>query len=749
MKILKIIGIVILVLIVVGAVVLVIFVKTFDIARYKPQILQQAQKALGRLVDFQDIHLDISFKDGLSLNLKNFTIEDDPRFQKGNCVAVDTIALGVDLFSIITKQKVLVSSVQIEAPDIVVIKDKNGVINLQQLGQQPTAPAATGTPTPTPTGVEYPSATSTSTQTTAMSLPPILIHTIKINNGHLRYVDQSFSPEVNADVNQLGIQVNDFSLDKPFSFMAAAAVLSDAKNVQVSGNAELNLRKNEVHLTNVKTNVNLTQISLGSVSKIVPLPPKTPFPQTLQGMLEVVVKDLVVNPQHPPSLIIDVQLTNGRVAFKDIAPGVSVDTSLINFNVNQFSLNNPFSFKGQAAVFSTEPDINLEGSAKFDMATNTVEVKNTNLDVDFAKVTTAALTSAISMLKTDQLPESMTGQLNVNLKSFETGGPKGIKNCVLIGDLKNGSVKLSQLLVPIQIGQLTFNVMGTKADFNTVVNIGEGNLTAQGNLNDLLSQQGFVADMKLANLDLSKTLNQVSQPVKIQGTLLGEYSLRAEGLDPDHFMKTLSGNGNFQIKDGRLTDMNILKMVLDKISVIPNLGQKVQANLPPAYQTKLQQKDTILNKVYINSLLQNAAIVIQPMEVDADGFLLNADGNVGFDLNTSLKADFIIPADLSEKIIAGTPELQLLTDENKRISFPGKISGKYPQISYLPDVEYIGKRIIQNKGKEQLEKVLDKVFGSKDSSSQGTTSSDGQNPQPKEKRPEQQLLEGILDKVFK
>ena len=60
MKILKILLIVFVFLLVIGAVALFIFLKTFDINRYKPQILTVMNSALGRSMDFENLTLQFS-----------------------------------------------------------------------------------------------------------------------------------------------------------------------------------------------------------------------------------------------------------------------------------------------------------------------------------------------------------------------------------------------------------------------------------------------------------------------------------------------------------------------------------------------------------------------------------------------------------------------------------------------------------------------------------------------------------------
>lgn len=74
MKILKIILISVFGLVLILILAAVVFVKTFDINRYKPQIIEQASRALRRPVDFQKAELGISWTQGISLKVSRLAI---------------------------------------------------------------------------------------------------------------------------------------------------------------------------------------------------------------------------------------------------------------------------------------------------------------------------------------------------------------------------------------------------------------------------------------------------------------------------------------------------------------------------------------------------------------------------------------------------------------------------------------------------------------------------------------------------
>src|SRR3989338_478086 len=116
MKILKIIFISLFILLLIAGTALFIFIKTFDVQRFKPQIIEAMNQALGRQADFKDIRLQLSFPQGLGLGLKQFTIKYDPFFSTGELLKIENISIGIDVLDYFSKKQITISRIQIEAP---------------------------------------------------------------------------------------------------------------------------------------------------------------------------------------------------------------------------------------------------------------------------------------------------------------------------------------------------------------------------------------------------------------------------------------------------------------------------------------------------------------------------------------------------------------------------------------------------------------------------------------------------------
>jgi hypothetical protein len=375
-----------------------------------------------------------------------------------------------------------------------------------------------------------------------------------------------------------------------------------------------------------------------------------------------------------------IAVENGKVTYVDrsFEPELVLDISQVRLKIEHFSLTEPFTFTLQAAYLSDRPNILVKRHATVNMETQSFKFKNATVATDLSSLSL----SRLAMLK------------EIELSEFQITESK-----ILIGGLSLG--------------------------------LGKGRLTAQGELDDYTGAQNFNFDVNIQDLDLSQLLNQKGQPVKLKGFLVGKFKAEGRGFSPGSLRDSLFGEGALEIKKGRLTDINVLKIVLSKISMIPNLVTKIEANLPERYKEKLTQKDTILTKVKTDLVVGNGLALLKQVEIEADGFLFSGEGEVDFNQRFSLDGSFFIPEDLAASMVENVPELEFLLDERGEIRIPLQVSGKIPDIKFAVDLEYIGKKLVKKKASEELGKVLDKLF------------------EKKEKPAEQELIENILDTIFK
>ncbi len=606
MKILKIALVSIAVLIVVVIIGAVIFIKTFDIERYRPQIISEASKALARGVDFEKAKLGISLFQGISLKISGFAISEDPAFGTEKFFTVKEVSAGVDVLGYLLRQKISITSILIDSPHVVIIRQKDGSINAQTIAK------------PIDAGKEIVKSTPVAA---AAAIPAFFISSIKSVNGTVVYLDNSFEPALRLETSKLDFTLNNVSLSGVFPFTVEAAVLSAKQNIRIEGKARFDLKTNEITLTDLKGATELSNIILSQIPVVFP------------------------------------------------------------------------------------------------------------------------------MAKGAVLPASLNGSLNLAMDKL-TAGPKGLGGLSADAVLANSTMKFKELASPIQDIKIKAKVTEKNVFFNQVsAAIGSGAISASASIEDYLGKQEYSVSADIKDLKLRELLVQDNSPAKMEGITSGKVNIKGAGFTPEALKSTLSGNADISVVKAQLKDINILRTVLDKVAAIPGLSQKIEGALPEKYKQKLTQKDTVLSDIKLPVLIENGRALLKDVFLSADEFIFKGSGSAGLGGDYALEGAFLIPADLSSAMISSVSELQYLLNEEKQIYIPLKIHGKAGDVKFNVDAQYIVEKLVSSQAKQQIFKALDKAMGNKEPSAeqQGGAAQPGSG----EKSSTEEAVGNLLDSLFK
>lgn len=605
MKILKIIAISFVALVAVLLIAVVIFIKTFDVNRFKPQIISQASKALNRRVDFERANLTLSLRQGISLKICNLVIADDPAFAKSDFFSVKDISLAVDILKYLFKKEVNVPNVLIASPRVTIIRQKDGSINAQTIAQ-----ASQGKNESMKAAVS----------SAPLVLPAVFISYIKINNGIVTFIDHSFEPPLQLEVSDLNISLNKISLTEPFPITLEAAVLSANRNLKLAANVQVKFKTNEVAVSGLKLTTELSDILLEQIPVVFPMAKGAVLPDSLNGKIVISANNFLAGAKGLTTLAANVNLTDGALEFKEMS----------------------------------------------------LPIKN----------------------------------LEVNMEITE--------NRILLD----------------------------RASFS----VGEGTVTASGAIDDYLVKQEYNIETEAQNLNLEDFIAADKAPVKVEGLASGTMKFSGQGFSPEALNSSLSGEADLFVIKARLKDINVLRLVLEKIAVIPGILQKIEAGLPENLKQKLTQVDTALLDVKLPVTLENGRFVIKEAVLGAEDFMFKGKAQAGFDSNYSLEGSFLISQDFSASVVNQVSELQFLLNEDKQIFIPLRILGKAGAPEFNIDAEYIAKKLLTNQAKQQILNVINNALGTKE------TVPTGQNtPQsgPDSKGAIEDAVGSILDKMFK
>ena len=607
MRIFKIALISIAALVIVALTAVFIFIKTFDINRYKPQIISQANKALARQVDFRQAFLGISLFQGISLKISDLSIAEDPDFGKGNFLEVKNVSVGVDVLGYLFRKKISITSIIVDSPHVTIIRKKDGSINAQTIAKP---------------GQAAKEMVKSSPAAAAVAIPAILISSIKNTNGNLTYIDYSFEPALSLEVTDLISTVSHVSLTAPFPFVVEANVLGSKRNIRVEGNASFDLATNEINIAGLKGATELADIVMSKFPVYFPMTKGAILPLSLKGKLSLTMDKLIAGPNGLGALAADGVLVNGAMQFKELA--VPVQNITANAKIS-------------------------EKRVSFDRAS---------------------------------------------------------------------------------------------------AGIGQGSINATGAIDDYLAKQEYNLSADIKDLKLQELLAQDKSPVKIEGTVAGTIKIKGSGFTPEDLKTTLSGDGNFSVAQAKLKDLNVLRTVLDKISVIPGLSQKIEAGLPDKFKQKLTANGTVLSDIKFPVAIENGQIIINNVVISADEFIFKGSGRSGLSGTYSLEGSFLIPQELSAAMISAVSQLQYLLNGDNQIEIPLRITGKAGNVDFKTDLKYIAQKLLESQGAQQLFKAIEKAVGTKSSNpdNQDVPAQEGSGDKPTTEKTIGDLLENIFKK---
>jgi hypothetical protein len=230
-------------------------------------------------------------------------------------------------------------------------------------------------------------------------------------------------------------------------------------------------------------------------------------------------------------------------------------------------------------------------------------------------------------------------------------------------------------------------------------------LNASVKIIPLLKKDIQISRLLISELEIN-TGGGVNSPV-FRCSLDLNMNILINSLSQDDMLKTLSAKGHAKLQNAVLENMNVLNAALDKLDMLPGLVQKLKDNLPEKYSRLLGQNYTAFKPMDAGFEIRDARVYFDKLITESDTFYLASEGSVGImDQSLRISSDFFIPKDLSGAFIGIAPELGYLADKNGSITMPLEIKGNVPDISVMPNLNYVLQKLIASKGRELLNKFF-------------------------------------------
>ncbi len=223
------------------------------------------------------------------------------------------------------------------------------------------------------------------------------------------------------------------------------------------------------------------------------------------------------------------------------------------------------------------------------------------------------------------------------------------------------------------------------------------------------------------------------RPKPGEPTVRGRLSLSFDGdlpdLTPERAIQTVSGSAKLNLQEGVLLNVNIFRSVLEQLSIIPGLVEKLQSELPPEYLAKLDERDTKLLPIDVAAQLKDGGLEFNDLAAGTDVLELSGSGRVNLLQRTvQSRPTLRFAQPISAIMVRSVKELNGLSDDKGRIAFPVIIDTS-AQPPVLPDLNYIQKRLITTVTTDLLGDLLKRALGPEEEASPGPGQPAGAQPE--------------------
>ncbi len=337
MKVVKFIFIFLLVIVLLAALGIFIFLKTFDLNRYKDQITTQVSTQIGREVEIGNLDLSFSFSKGIALIVKDLGVKDSADSPSGIWATVESIELQVLLKEYLSDQKLVFSSIRFTTPTI-------GV----DLGQV-LSPASTEKK---PAVTQDPEKGTQDAEPFDLSKFQLLIQAFEIIDGKVQIKSDGQMLSRDVLVDHIGFKIDNFSIQEPFDFIFRCSALGARNALDAKGRVSLDLSQLQARLDDVVIKSNISELSWEDIRETFASVAASGI-TAAGGELAVTVSQVILSQQGAPVLTALVDFMNGKIAVSS----VKEEIRNIEFHA-EYSNQNLEIFKSSLEIGQGRIDVN-------------------------------------------------------------------------------------------------------------------------------------------------------------------------------------------------------------------------------------------------------------------------------------------------------------------------------------------------------------------------------------------------------
>ncbi len=301
----------------------------------------------------------------------------------------------------------------------------------------------------------------------------------------------------------------------------------------------------------------------------------------------------------------------------------------------------------------------------------------------------------------DEVLNRVSASGNVAMKS---AGPD-IENKLTSpsGTLNNVSYQNLSLATVLQGKRLRVTDLRVQAFGGTVAATAETQIAPQA---------AFTTSVSLANVNVQQALE--SQKLKaanmVKGILSGRAELSGKTGKFDEMKQSFAGGGKLTLTQGQLVGINVAATGLKKVDKVPGIGKLIPDSVVNNHPEMFKNPNTDIELASLSFKIAGPRITSHDLIVKTADYSLAGDGWFDMDKNIDMNARILLTKQLTREIVEQKQAVVFVTNRDKQVDIPLKITGQLPKPTVVPDVSEIaqraGQRAIEQKGQEALGKFL-------------------------------------------
>ncbi len=412
-----------------------------------------------------------------------------------------------------------------------------------------------------------------------------------------------------------------------------------------------------------------------------------------------------------PFLIERIKIEDGEVFFRDELPGVPVETSIrdIQINFKNVAADAPVDFQVEGSVFGGNENLKINGNVTVSPERNELQFSGVNATVKLDDMRKSDLFRFFPDLERSGLVSVPSGNLHLEVRDF-AAGPEGLKKMSAEAKFTGGRIELANM--PHAAEAISFDATASQSRIkieNLTARMAGGQFAGALTVNLDAPKPITAFDMKATRIGLSDFLKPGrSGDPELQGTLSLSFQGTLTGSGPDA-LRTLGGQGQILLEEPVVKNLNLLKEVFGKFSLIPGLAATLEERLSPEYKEKFRERDTYLETIDWPFSASQGALTFNSIALRTDTFRLQGAGGISLDrMFLNARTMLLIDPELSMALMRSVNELQYLADAEGNIQIPLNIQGPLPKISVAPDLQYVGSKLAISKTRDVLNDLFKK-----------------------------------------